>query len=47
MVVVLNRYDGNHEIHRRNREWLLEREGYRMVTLPGGEADLADLVALA
>ena len=45
VVVVLNRYDGNHEIHRRNHEWLLEREGYRMVTLPGGEADLVDLVA--
>lgn len=45
VVVVLNRYDGDHEIHRRNHEWLLEREGYRMVMLPGGEAELADLVA--
>jgi dethiobiotin synthetase len=44
VVVVLNRYDGRHEIHRRNHEWLLEREGYRMVTLPGGEAELAGLV---
>ena len=45
VVVVLNRYDGRHEIHRRNYEWLLERQGYRMVTLPGGEAELAGLVA--
>lgn len=45
VVVVLNRFDGRHEIHRRNHEWLLEREGYRMVTLPGGEAELAGLVA--
>lgn len=45
VVVVLNHYDGGHEIHRRNRTWLAEREGYRMVTVPGGEAELADLVA--
>jgi hypothetical protein len=45
VVVVLNRYDGHHEIHRRNHAWLLEREGYRMVTLPGGESELAGLVA--
>ena len=45
VVVVLNRYDGRHEIHRRNHEWLLERLSYRMVTLPGGEAELAGLVA--
>ena len=45
VVVVLNRFDGKHEIHRRNHEWLLEREGYQMVTLPGGESELAGLVA--
>ncbi|HEY4928095.1 MAG TPA: dethiobiotin synthase [Acidimicrobiales bacterium] len=45
VVVVLNRYDGKHEIHRRNHEWLLDREGYRMVMLPGGESELAGLVA--
>jgi dethiobiotin synthetase len=44
VVVVLNRYDGKHEIHRRNHEWLQDREGYRMVTLPGGENELARLV---
>ncbi len=45
VIVVLNRFDGHHEIHRRNHEWLQRREGYRMVTFPGGEAELADLVA--
>jgi len=45
VIVVLNRFDGHHEIHCRNHEWLERREGYCMVTLPGGEAELADLVA--
>ncbi len=44
VVVVLNRYDGNHEIHRRNHAWLDRRDGYRIVTLPGDESALADLV---
>jgi len=44
VVVVLNRYDGNHEIHRRNHAWLGSRDGYTLVTLPGGEQSLADLV---
>ena len=44
-VVVLNRYDGDHEIHRRNRDWLAERCLYSIVTLPGEERLLADLVA--
>jgi dethiobiotin synthetase len=44
VAVVLNRYDGNHEIHRRNRTWLESRDGYLIVSLPGGEATLADLV---
>jgi dethiobiotin synthetase len=43
-VVVLDRYDGHHDIHRRNREWLAERDGYDVVTLPGEEQRLADLV---
>jgi dethiobiotin synthetase len=45
VVVVLNRYDGHHEIHLRNRAWLTERDRYRVVTLPGEEPALADLVA--
>jgi dethiobiotin synthetase len=44
VVVALNHFDGGHEIHRRNRAWLTEREGYRIVALPGGESELADLV---
>jgi len=45
VVVVLNHYDGHHEIHRRNHAWLGSRDGYRIFTVPGGEQDLADLVA--
>ena len=45
VVVVLNHYDGHHEIHRRNHGWLGSRDGYRIFTVPGGEQDLADLVA--
>jgi len=44
VAVVLNRYDGNHEIHRRNHAWLATRDGYRMLTQPGGDRALADLV---
>ncbi len=44
VVVVLDRYDGHHDIHRRNRQWLAERDGYEVVTLPGEEQRLADLV---
>ena len=44
-VVVLDRFDGKHEIHRRNRQWLTERDGYETVALPGEEQVLADLVA--
>jgi dethiobiotin synthetase len=44
-VVVLDRFDGHHDIHRRNREWLAERNGYRVVVIPGGESELADLVS--
>jgi dethiobiotin synthetase len=43
-VVVLDRFDGHHEIHRRNRDWLVDRCGYRVLTLPGEESALADLV---
>jgi dethiobiotin synthetase len=44
LAVVLNRFDGHHEIHRRNRAWLEGRDGYPIVVLPGDEAALADLV---
>ena len=45
VVVVLDRFDGHHDIHRRNRQWLSVRTGYRVVTLPGEESALADLVS--
>ena len=44
VVVVLDRFDGGHDIHRRNRAWLVERLGYRVVALPGEESALADAV---
>ena len=44
VAVVLNRFDGNHEIHRRNRAWLEWRDGYLVIALPGGERELSDLV---
>jgi len=44
-VVVLDRYDGRHDIHRRNRQWLSHRHGYWVVAVPGEESDLADLVS--
>jgi dethiobiotin synthetase len=43
-LVVLDRFDGGHDIHRRNRRWLEDRDGYRVVTLPGEEPALADAV---
>ncbi len=44
-VVVLDRFDEGHELHRRNRDWLADRDGYRVAVVPGGEAGLVDLVA--
>jgi dethiobiotin synthetase len=45
-VVVLDRFDGQHDIHRRNRAWLTDRSGYRVVVVPGEIAALADLVGV-
>ena len=45
-VVVLDRFDGGHDIHRRNRAWLTDRSGYRVVVVPGEVAALADLVGV-
>jgi dethiobiotin synthetase len=44
LIVALNRFDEEHDLHRRNRQWLAERDGLEVVTLPGGEPHLADLV---
>ncbi len=46
VVVVLDRFDGRHEIHQRNREWLGERYGYQVVVMPGEEPALADAVTV-
>jgi dethiobiotin synthetase len=43
-VVVLDRFDDRHDLHRRNRQWLSVRNGYQVVTVPGDEGQLADLV---
>jgi dethiobiotin synthetase len=43
-VVVLDRFDGHHDLHRRNRRWLAERHRYRVVSVPGEERDLVDLL---
>lgn len=32
IVVFLNRYDGTDDLHRRNRQWLADRDGYDVVT---------------
>jgi dethiobiotin synthetase len=33
-VVALNRFDDHHPLHRANREWLSDRDGYCVVTSP-------------
>ena len=33
-VVALNRFDGHHDLHQRNRQWLAARCDYTVVTLP-------------
>ena len=43
-LLVLDRFDDRHDIHRRNRQWLEGRDGYRVVTMPGEELALADCV---
>ncbi len=44
LVIVLNRFDGNNDVHRRNRAWLIEQDGLHVVTLPGEEITLAAIV---
>jgi hypothetical protein len=34
VVVYLNRYDGQDDLHERNREWLATRAGLEVVTDP-------------
>jgi dethiobiotin synthetase len=44
LVVALNRFDEEHDIHRRNRQWLSERDGLLTVTMPAEASHLTDLV---
>lgn len=44
LIIALNRFDEEHDIHRRNRQWLAERDGFEVVALPGGGPYLADLM---
>jgi dethiobiotin synthetase len=43
-VVVLNRFDAGAELQQRNLQWLRGRNALRVVTVPGGEAELLDFV---
>jgi dethiobiotin synthetase len=44
VTVVLNRYDERNELHVRNRQWLVERDGVDVVVMPGGEPALVTLI---
>ena len=44
IVVVLNRYDATTRSIGGTSAWLADREGYRVVTLPGGDGVLYDLM---
>jgi len=44
VVVVLNRFDPADDLHRRNRDWLVDRDGMAVVTTPGEEDALAGCV---
>ncbi|HWD54549.1 MAG TPA: dethiobiotin synthase [Acidimicrobiales bacterium] len=44
VVIVLNRFDDESPLHRRNLAWLDQRDGLRIAVTPGGEAQLAELV---
>ncbi len=45
VVVVLNRFDPVVDLHTRNREWLQKRDALAVVTVPGGERELATFVS--
>jgi dethiobiotin synthetase len=44
VIVLLNRYDTSNELHALNRQWLIEREGLRVLTVPEEEQTLIALV---
>ncbi len=41
-VVVLDRFDGRHDLHRRNRDWL-KADGDHVLVVPGDEGALAEV----
>ncbi len=43
-VVVLNRFDAGLDLQQRNLEWLRDRDGREVLTVPGGDAALMALV---
>jgi dethiobiotin synthetase len=44
LVVVLNRFDQQDDLHRRNRSWLAGQDGLTVISLPGEERLLVSLV---
>lgn len=44
-VVVLNRFDEHADLHRRNLEWLRDRDGRQVFTIPSSDAALFDIVS--
>ena len=47
LVVVLNRFAASNELHEANRQWLVERDGFSVVVVPGDEAALAEFATRA
>jgi dethiobiotin synthetase len=43
-VVVLNRFDAGADVQQRNLEWLRDRDGRQVLTVPDGDATLMDIV---
>jgi dethiobiotin synthetase len=43
-IVVLNRFDAGSDLHRRNLEWLRGPDGLRVLTAPGGDAEILHIV---
>jgi dethiobiotin synthetase len=41
VFIVLNRFDKNLDMHRRNQAWLSGRDGFNVFVTPGAEAELA------
>jgi dethiobiotin synthetase len=44
IVVVLNRFDAGADLQQRNLEWLRDRDGRQVLTIPAGDAALMDIV---